>query len=209
MQAMPEMSGPDGATSGGASPSGTSITCFTPGTRITTIRGRVPVETLVPGDRILTRDRGFQPLLWLGWRPRCATATGSQAADAPVRIRAGALGPGMPERDMIVSGHHHVLYFDPGLRADHGEPEALIEARALIGQPGIEMIRRDRLWYVHLLLEQHEVILSENAWTESFLLTSAARQALGEVPSIKTSDLPTHIPARLCLRTRALVTARP
>ncbi|HHX91474.1 MAG TPA: hypothetical protein GX700_17250, partial [Paracoccus sp.] len=42
------------------------ILCFTPGTRIDTARGAVAVEDLVAGDKVLTRDNGYQPLAWTG-----------------------------------------------------------------------------------------------------------------------------------------------
>jgi hypothetical protein len=40
--------------------------CFVTGTRIATPGGARPVETLAPGDLVMTRDHGAQPLLWTG-----------------------------------------------------------------------------------------------------------------------------------------------
>jgi len=147
-------------------PTGHPVTCFTPGTLITTLDGKKPVEGLRPGDRLLTRDRGFQPLLWLGTRPVCAPTPDQ----CPVLVRAGALGHGRPERDIIVSPGHRFLTTDRALLGATGEPEALIEARALTGYPGIGHVPGPAA-YLHLLLEQHEVILAENTWTESFRFT--------------------------------------
>ena len=45
-----------------------AVTCFTPGTAITTLKGKRPVETLRPGMRVLMRDRGFRPVIWSGRR---------------------------------------------------------------------------------------------------------------------------------------------
>jgi hypothetical protein len=135
------------------------VPCFTPGTMVTTLGGKRAVETVRPGDKLLTRDRGAA----LSDAPRDA---------APVRIRAGALGPGQPERDMVVSPGHRVLSTDPDLLRSLGEPEALIEARALTGLPGVDRPVVAAVGYVHLLLEKHEVILTENTWTESLRLTT-------------------------------------
>jgi len=146
-----------------------AINCFTPGTLITTRAGKCPVEKLRPGDKLLTRDHGFQPLLWRGMRPTDPSRAGAGAW--PVLIRAGALGPGQPERDMIVSPGHRLLSTDPDFLRDTGEPEALIEAQALAGRPGTLRVVPKQTVYVHLLMDRHEVILAENSWTESFRLS--------------------------------------
>ena len=44
------------------------IPCFTPGTMIATDRGPVAVEKLRVGDRVLSRDNGYQALRWVGSR---------------------------------------------------------------------------------------------------------------------------------------------
>ncbi|NBQ51552.1 MAG: hypothetical protein EBU35_13140, partial [Marivivens sp.] len=41
-----------------------NIICFTPGARIATPRGARPIETLRPGDLVVTRDHGLQPIRW-------------------------------------------------------------------------------------------------------------------------------------------------
>lgn len=147
------------------------VPCFTPGTMVTTRSGKRAVETLQPGDMLLTRDRGFQPVVWRGMRRAILPADKGDAA--PVTIRAGALGPGQPERDMMVSPGHRMLSSDPDLLRSLGEPEALVEARALVGLPGIGRPGLRSVGYVHVLMDKHEVILAENTWTESLRLSSA------------------------------------
>ena len=44
----------------------TTAPCFTAGTLIETPRGAVAIETLQVGDRVMTLDRGPQPLRWIG-----------------------------------------------------------------------------------------------------------------------------------------------
>ncbi len=91
---------PDGA--GGAL---VMLACFAAGTRIATPAGARAVETLRPGDAVLT-PRGPRRLRWAGRRR-------GDARDAselrPVRIAADALGPGQPSRDLLLSASHAVL----------------------------------------------------------------------------------------------------
>src|SRR5690606_12553513 len=64
----------------------TGPVCFAAGTPILTAGGPRPVECLRAGDLIVTRDRGAQPLRWVG---RASMA--ARGAAAPVAIAAGAL----------------------------------------------------------------------------------------------------------------------
>ena len=170
MQASPIQTPPSSAAAANR-----AITCFTPGSAITTLNGKINVCDLTVGNRVLTRDRGFQPVRWIGRRQL-------QARDildnAPIHIRAGALGPGMPDRDMVMSPRHRVLTTNRGTLRALGETEALVEAAALLGQPGITRITPRKLTYIHVLFDQHEVIHSDNIWSESFHLSSATARAL-------------------------------
>jgi len=84
--------------------------CFAPGTLILTVRGEVAVEDLRPGDRVVTADRGAQPLRWIGRREVVFDAANPRGAkDKPIEIKAGALGAGCPRRRLIVSPQHRMM----------------------------------------------------------------------------------------------------
>ncbi len=72
-----------------------TVACFAAGTRILTARGEVPVELLREGDLVQTLRR-LVAVRWLGWR-RLDLRRHPRPRDVqPVRISAGAFGPGMP-----------------------------------------------------------------------------------------------------------------
>ncbi|WP_126976563.1 Hint domain-containing protein [Frigidibacter oleivorans] len=146
----------------------TIVTCFTPGALIDTADGPRPVETLAAGDLVLTRDHGLQPVRWAGARTIPAATVAADPRLAPVRIAAGALGEGLPARDIEVSPQHRMLV--EGSRAEllFGEPEVLVAALHLCGLPGVSRRRTGAVTYLHLLFDRHEIIRAEGAWTESF-----------------------------------------
>ena len=141
-----------------------AVVCFLAGTRILTDLGERPVEALAPGDRVLTRDRGFQPLRWVG----CSRVAPTEAT-WPVCVAAGAFGPGRPARDLCVSPQHRILMADPRLDLALALPEALVPALHLVNGTSVQRRRSDLpLSYYHLLFDRHEVIYSEGMPTESF-----------------------------------------
>ena len=70
--------------------------CFTQGTRILTPSGLRPVEDLAPGDLVITRDAGPQPIRWTGRVVIDAARLRREPACRPVHIAANAFGPGRP-----------------------------------------------------------------------------------------------------------------
>ncbi|QBF31656.1 Hint domain-containing protein [Thalassococcus sp. S3] len=146
----------------------TVIPCFTPGTMIATPTGERRVEDLEIGDRVITRDNGIQDIRWLGKR----ALTGQELVQAehlrPVLIRAGALGNGLPERDMMVSPNHRVLVANDKTALYFEEREVLVAAKHLTGLDGVDVVEVSGVTYIHFMFEQHEVVLSDGAWTESF-----------------------------------------
>ncbi|MCW8843902.1 MAG: Hint domain-containing protein, partial [Rhodobacteraceae bacterium] len=151
--------------SGGSAVDNTEIAappCFTPGTLILTLDGARAVETLEVGDLVVTRDRGAQAIRWIG---RCAVSQARMRAEPqfrPVRIRAGALGAGAPERDMLVSQQHRILI--SGWRAElcTGEAEVLVAAAHLVDDAAVQIARDvHETVYIHLQFDHHEIVVSD------------------------------------------------
>lgn len=133
--------------------------CYCPGTRIETDRGEVAIEALRIGDRVATLDGGFEPIRWIGRRSYAGRFVAGRRDLLPVTIRAGALGEGLPRRDLRVSPNH-ALYLEG----------CLIPASALVN--GISVVQArgdDEVDYIHVELERHAAILAEGAPAESYL----------------------------------------
>ncbi len=154
-----------------------SIPCFTADTAVATGKGLVQVGSLTPGMRVITRDNGMQELVWVGRRSFGWKALGLNPLLRPVRIAAGALGQGLPERDMVVSPNHRFLTRQTG--QDEGA-ERLTMARDLVGQEGICHDPVSHVEYWQLVFARHELVLSDGSWSESFRPTPVSLAALDD-----------------------------
>ena len=136
------------------------LACFTEGTLIDVPGGRVAVERLVPGDMVLTRDHGAQPLRWVGRVVRAAVGV-----DAPVEIAAGTLGD---HATLRLSGNHRVLV--GGVRAEllFGEAEVLVKAKHLVDGRAVRVVEGGEVTYLHLLFDRHEVVTANGLDCESY-----------------------------------------
>lgn len=144
------------------------IPCFTPGTKIATPKGERLVETLQVGDRVITRDNGIQTIRWVGARDMTGTEFAQAQHLRPVLIRQGALGNDLPERDMMVSPNHRILIANDKTSLYFEESEVLVAAKHLTGLDGVDIVEVSNTTYIHIMFDQHEVILSDGTWTESF-----------------------------------------
>jgi len=142
--------------------------CFVAGTLIKTDAGEVPAEQIVPGMRALTRDNGYQTVVWAGQRSLQSEQLAAAPHLMPVRIRAGALGPGLPEADLSVSPQHRMLLSNPQIRKWFQSDEVLIAAEHMLCYPGIDRAELSQVTYVHFMFEQHEIVLANGSWSESF-----------------------------------------
>ncbi|WP_394155836.1 Hint domain-containing protein [Loktanella salsilacus] len=159
---------------------GNTVPCFTPGSMIVTRTGEVAVEDLRIGDRIMTRDSGPQSVVWTGIRHLTKAEMSSNPHLQPVLIKAGAIGPHSPERDLLVSPNHRVLI--AGARAEllYGESEVLVAAKHLVNGKNIIRACVDTVSYIHIMCARHEIVLSNGAWTESFQPGREAILGLGQ-----------------------------
>ena len=133
-------------------------------TRIATIDGNIPVEWLRARDLVLTRDGGYQPLLWIG----------PDRATRPARptVRLPGIHPAAPA--LRLAAGHGILIADPALALRHGSAEALISADQITGVLP-DPARRDADIYFHLLLGRHEIVLADGVWIETLAAPAVAR----------------------------------
>jgi hypothetical protein len=100
-------------------------------------------------------------VLWVG-RTRVALS-GHPDPDAvlPIRITAGALAPGQPHRDLLVSPDHAILVGD-----------ILVPAYRLLNGATIRRdYGRSHIDYHHIELDTHDLLLAEGVRAESYLDT--------------------------------------
>ena len=161
--------------------SGIEIICFAQGTEIITADGPTCVEDLAEGDLVMTMDNGYQPVRWLGSKVLSAADLQTAPKLRPIRIAAGALGNGTPARDLLVSRQHRVFLRSAIAERMFGVKEVLVAAIKLVGLPGIEIAEDvDDVTYFHILFDQHEIVFSNGAATESLFTGPEALKAVSE-----------------------------
>jgi hypothetical protein len=162
-------SGPPPSLSGlsfefGTNPQDTGYTipgtpCFLAGTRIAVSASETAdIETLKAGDLVLTHDGRQVPVLWAG--RHTVSRRFADPRHLPIRIAAGALGGGAPERDLLVSPCHALLI-----------EGVLVQAGALVNGVSItvETATAETFVYYHLETEDHSLILAEGVPAETFI----------------------------------------
>lgn len=182
--------------------------CFTAGTRVQTPHGPVCIETLRPGDLVLTRDHGPQRLAWIWTHTHTPETLAKNDRIRPVRITRHALGNGLPSRDLVVSQQHRILIASRIAERIFGTPEVLISAKNMVALAGIDIVLPlGNITYVHMLFSNHEIVFAEDTASESLFLGPQALRAM-DTPALAELELllgagkdtlpqTAHTPARL------------
>ena len=158
----------------------TGVVCYGAATRIETIEGPKAIERLKPGDLVKTGGNGHRPIRWIGGRTIFYAELQAHPNLVPIRIKAGAMGKGLPKRDLIVSQHHRMVVSSDLSSAETGVKEIFISAKDLIGVPGIEIaIDLTEMTYWHFICDQHQVVFAEGAASESLYTGPEALKMLG------------------------------
>lgn len=156
------------------------LVCFAGDTEIKTLNGTKRATDIQVGDLIET-DCGPKPVRWIGRRKVLAEQIEQEPKYSPVRISAGALGQGLPRRDILVSRQHRMLVSSPICMRMFGDDSVIVSAIKLTELPGIYVDDSvSEIEYVHLLFDQHEIVFAEGAPTESLLLGTEAKASLTE-----------------------------
>ena len=145
------------------------VICFTPGTRILTPDGGQLIEDLRPGDMVQTKDNGAQQIQWVGSRMMTGARLFAMPQLRPIRFRPGALGIDRPEEELLVSPAHRMLIEGDVAQDLFNTREVLVTARELVngGTISIDLTARN-VRYIHLLLDQHQILFANGVATESY-----------------------------------------
>lgn len=146
------------------------------GANVRTPCGPRRIELVRPGDMIVTRNNGLQPVRMI-WKRMVTQDYMRQNPDAaPIRLKPRAIGPMMPQRDLLVAGDHRLLI--PGYRVV-GMPDEkglLVEAREIAGTgDGIYVDRSmESVTYFQMVFDSHQVLTANGLPVESFLPNAPA-----------------------------------
>ncbi len=131
--------------------------CFARGTGLLTPHGYRAVETLKPGDPLVTANGIRRPVRWIGWRT-LDLGPGTARFARPVLIMPGAFGQGLPAR-MLRLSPMHCVYVDG----------VLIPVTHLVN--GATILREEgsvAMTYYHVELDRHDILLAEGLPCESY-----------------------------------------
>lgn len=164
--------------------------CFVAGSLVETPQGPRAIETLSPGDLVLTGDGYDKPIKWVGRRNLNAADLAQNPHLAPVEIAPDAIAPGVPSRAVRVSPQHRIALGTgaSGIALEAGA--VLAPALYLTEREGIQTdAGSDGVDYVHILLDTHEVVNVAGLWSETLFLgdttlAALSNKASGEITQI-------------------------
>jgi len=134
--------------------------CFTPGALIETDHGARLIEDLHPGDLVMTRDNGLQPVLWIGRQ-----TVRAEGDFSPILFAEGALGNTAP---LLVSPQHRMLIEDWRAAYFCGWSEVFVPAKHLVNGTTVTQVSGGTVEYMHLLFADHEVVYSHGIPSENY-----------------------------------------
>ncbi len=127
-------------------------------------------RTCVPGDRVLTRDHGPQPVRFIG-----RATLRAQGSFAPVVITAGTLGN---SGDLIVSQHHRMFLYQRNRSKLVKTAELLVQAKHLVDGDRVFLRDGGFVDYLSLVFDRHEIVYAEGIPAESLMVNDATLSVL-------------------------------
>ncbi len=156
-----------------------TFVCFCADTRVETPEGLRRIGELEVGDYVTIQSGEHRPFRWIARREITRRDFHRRPALRPVRICQGSLGDDLPTTDLVLSRQHRVLVSSKIVERVIGHPEALISANKLTTLPGVYVDQKiDAITYVHLMLDDHEILTTAGVGAESLYLGPEARASL-------------------------------
>lgn len=157
------------------------VASFQGAAQIITQQCAKPIHSLCAGDLVLTRDNGFQPVLWVG------AISSAEATPSLVEIEPDSVCDGKPKTAICVSARQSVLLTCAGIQAQFGTAEVLARAGDLLHLEGVTRVDRASET-VAILMEQHELLSVNGLWMDSMMPDGEALDRLSstEKQSIKS-----------------------
>ncbi|WP_339108398.1 Hint domain-containing protein [Thioclava sp. GXIMD4216] len=144
-------------TSGSYAYATSAPSCFGPRTRFLMADGQQKMaQALRQGDMLRCHDGTAAPVAML---LQSRVPLDSARDHRPIRLRAHALGNGLPGKTLILSAHHRVYI---------AEIDALLPASSLLVRPRIGRAPEIAGPYIHIVLQRHAVIFANGLPCESF-----------------------------------------
>jgi len=158
------------------------MVCFLRGTLIETPDGPVPVERLRVGDSVLTAQGKIAPIRFCSSRRLTFTDLALRPDLRPVCIPANHFGPGRPFSDLWLSPQHCILFSGWEAELLFEDDNVLVPAKFLAATSGFP---QDGVEYFHVLLDRHDIIVSNGLETESMFPGDMALASLGNCDRTK------------------------
>lgn len=135
--------------------------------RVATADGDLPLSHLTPGQEVLTRANGLRPVRWIGRAELSWPELRKRPDLQPILLRRGALGPDLPEADMILSPAHRLLVPGAALRETGPAADGFLPAGDLPVEAGAVEIEALGTVFTHFHFEGTETVQINGLWVEA------------------------------------------
>jgi len=113
----------------------------------------------------------MQPIRWIGCRKLDAIDLTVAPKLRPIRISEGAMGNGLPKRDLELSPQHRVLVSSKIIKRMFETDEVLVPVKKLVEIEGIDVVDcAIGTTFFHLLFDHHEIVYANGLPSESLYL---------------------------------------
>ncbi len=152
------------------------------GTEIRTPCGPRKIEHVRRGDLIVTRHYGLQPVAMVWKRELTQNDIRANPASAPIRLKARAIGPMMPQRDLGLAPTHRILVPGWRLRGVDDGASGLVAAKALAGTSDAVYVDRSMevARFYTLVFDEHRIYCADGIPVESVSVTQTVLKRLDD-----------------------------